>query len=278
MFEQMDGNLRVIGPSAKQATLEGFERLRAVLDLRDQVLNIDLWARSKDGIRVHVQGARVVYSLARGKREASLQQPHPFEEKAALKLTLEQRVGRHAGRPSRNGLLAEQGRAFFERELQSFIGQFSLNELLGNREKIDGLLLLARDKIRSEFSAQANQHAAEFGLQLHWVDIGTWMLDDSARSLVAQAAPPAEELALSGSPIQEGRNEELARLAERIVPEQSLSSDIGTISQAIAGGLQNFKNIFEEIRNQSAELQGDQQLDAVLRFLSILTKRHGKQN
>jgi hypothetical protein len=277
LFEQMDGSARVIGPSAKASTLQGFERLRAVLDLRDQVLNMDLWARSKDGIRVRVQGARVVYSLARGKREASLQLPHPFEEQAALKLALEQRVERGIGKPNRGSLLAEQGQAFFERELQTFIGQFNLAELLGNREKMDSQLLLARDKIRADFNSSANMHAVEFGLQLHWVDIGTWMLDDSTRSLLAQQAPDISEED-SSRPIQQGRAEELRRLAEQVIPEENLSTDIGNITQSIAGALQNFKNIFEEIRGQSAELRGDQQLDAVLRFLSILTKRAGKQN
>ena len=131
--ERPDGSARVLGPSPRPALLGGFERLRAVLHLKEQVLTLNVWARSRDGIRVRVEGARLVYSLLRGKREPSLQQPYPFDTKAAPDLVYGQRGEQSARRSTKlasGNLVAEQGQVLFERELQEFIGQFTLGYLL----------------------------------------------------------------------------------------------------------------------------------------------------
>ena len=75
VVESSAGQLRAIGPSGKLQTLESYERIRALVDLRDQVVGVNLSARTQDGVRIRVEGARLVYSVARGKEEPSLARP-----------------------------------------------------------------------------------------------------------------------------------------------------------------------------------------------------------
>ncbi len=271
--EYSDGSTRVLGPSQRPALLDGFERLRAVLHLKEQVLTLNLWARSRDGIRVRVEGARLVYSLLRSKSEPSLQQPYPFDEKAALSLVYGQRVEQSARRVVKlsgsGGLVAEQGQAFFERQLQEFIGQFTLGELLAgpnedSSQEFSGHLFLARDKLREAFVARSQEPAAALGLQIHWIDIGTWKLDERARAAIA-GSENATEI------ISQDQEDELARLVEQLLPDNLEKFGEAWIDE----GLSNFAKLFGELRDEYEELKNESepQLESVIRFLNLLTKQ-----
>ncbi len=88
LFEKPNGQPRVIGPTVKgKANLEGFERFREAIDLRDQYTDpMAVKSRSLDGIPVTAQDVRLLFSVARGNQERSAMNPHPFSEKAIEKL------------------------------------------------------------------------------------------------------------------------------------------------------------------------------------------------
>ena len=268
--ERVDGSARVMGPSSRPVLLDGFERLRTVLHLKEQVLTLNLWARSRDGIRVRVEGARLVFSLLRGKREPTLQQPYPLDSKSAMDLVYGQLVEQSARRglkASGANLVAEQGQAFFERQLQEFIGQFTLSELLAgpledSTEGLSGKLLLARDKLREAFINRSQEAAAGLGLQISWIDIGTWKLDERARSALGDHE---DSVQISG---HEG---ELANLIDQLLPD-----DLQQIGAAwINDALLNFAKLFVDLRDQYEELKNEfePQLASVIRFLNLLTKQ-----
>jgi len=268
--ERTDGTTQVHGPSQKPILLDGFERLRTVLHLKEQVLTLNLWARSRDGIRVRVEGARLVFSLLRGKREPTLQQPHPLDAKSAMDLVYGQLVEQSARRglsAAGVNLVAEQGQVFFERQLQEFIGQFTLSELLagpleGSAEGLSGKLLLARDKLHEAFLDRTREAAADLGLQIHWMDIGTWKLDQRARSALAGHN---DDVQISG---QEG---ELAILIDQLLPDNLRQIGAARINEALL----NFTKLFANLRDQYEELKNESepQLESVIRFLNLLTKQ-----
>lgn len=301
VIERTDGSARVLGTSARPVLLDGFERLRTVLHLKEQVLTLNLWARSRDGIRVRVEGARLIFSLLRSKREPSLQQPYPFDANAALDLVIGQCVeasAHHQVMLENSDLVADQGRAFFERQMQDFIGQFNFGELLAGSpltpgpspalkerggkasDKITGQkagqpetstppfdailssnLLLARDKLREAFLVHTQEPAAAFGLQINWIDIGTWKLDDRARTALAGQAG-----------VQTAQHEdELAQLIDQLLPEKLQQSGEAWVYDALV----NFARFFEELRDEYAELQNESepQMEAVIRFLNLLTRQ-----
>ena len=82
LFEKPDGRPHVIGPTVKgNVTLEGFERFRRVIDLRDQYTDpqkpVDVRSRSLDGIPVETKDVQFVYSIWRDRKPRTKEAPHP---------------------------------------------------------------------------------------------------------------------------------------------------------------------------------------------------------
>ncbi len=90
----------------------GFERLRRILDLRQQHLEFDLHARTRDGVRLVFPKVRAVYSLRPAAVEPTPDCPYPRDEQAIRKL-LASEGGR--ARSLHDGLPLGQGHAVQER-------------------------------------------------------------------------------------------------------------------------------------------------------------------
>jgi hypothetical protein len=95
LFERPDGRPHVIGPTVKgKATLEGFERFRQALDLRDQYTDpqdpLDVKSRSLDGIPISAKDVRLVFSIWREGKPPTAESPHPFSEEAVKALVYDQ--------------------------------------------------------------------------------------------------------------------------------------------------------------------------------------------
>ncbi|MBN2118164.1 MAG: hypothetical protein JW730_16435 [Anaerolineales bacterium] len=91
LFEKPDGTPCVIGPTALEprgrAILEGFERFRQAIDIRDQYVDLDsksqsVKSRSLDGIEVTATDVRLMFSIYRGGVKPSAEQPYPFGREA----------------------------------------------------------------------------------------------------------------------------------------------------------------------------------------------------
>ena len=68
---------RVVPPEPKWQTMKGYERVRRILDLRDQHLRFDVALRTRDGVPLVFHDVRLVYSIQREKQDATLQEPYP---------------------------------------------------------------------------------------------------------------------------------------------------------------------------------------------------------
>lgn len=290
VVESSAGQLRAIGPSGKLQILESYERIRALVDLRDQVVGVNLSARTQDGVRISVEGARLVYSIARGKEEPSLGRPYPFSKQAALRLvrfgnsnkSQAQRYNDDLARP-----VGEQGQEFFERELQRFIGKIWMSEFLsqeGNTEVGEAggpSLLLAREKIRNQFVEAIRGPAIELGLELHWIDIGAWKTDELAQEILEDYQQGLiDNIPYSGKEIAaEHRSEELNRLFAELLPEdfeQELRSDSKAASTKMLAG---FFGLLDGLRLRYGMLmdEDEERLEVLLRFLRVLSKRAEKE-
>lgn len=281
VFENAQAQPRVMAPSERAQRISGFERLRTVLDLRDQVLNLDLWARSRDGVRVQIEGARVVYSVQRGEQESSLGAPHPFQRQAALRLVYEQRVDapRAGGREA--SPLTSSGQRFFAQQLQDYVAQFNLGELIATPDSQDtasgAQLFLARDRIRLQFMSRVALAAEELGLQLHWMDIGTWTLPRPAQELLAAHQDDLEPAPVAANPYQDSRQAQLLRLYESL-PIWRL--DLADANQALREAINGYAGLFNQLLGRFEEIRGEDELhfDAVRRFLDVVSARLGGQS
>jgi hypothetical protein len=98
LFEKPDGTPHVIGPTGKEkggkATLEGFERFRQAIDIRDHYVDLrdqddkspSVKGRSLDGIPITATDVRLMFSIHRNGKKTSAEEPYPFSPKAIEKL------------------------------------------------------------------------------------------------------------------------------------------------------------------------------------------------
>jgi hypothetical protein len=94
LFEKPDGTPHVIGPTGREpggrATLEGFERFRVAIDLRDHYIELrdqdnrssSVKSRSRDGIPITATDVRFMFSVYRDNKEPTSELPYPFSKKA----------------------------------------------------------------------------------------------------------------------------------------------------------------------------------------------------
>jgi len=95
LFEKSDGTPRVIGPTGKEpdgkATLEGFERFRQAIDIRDHYVDLrdqdprsqSVKSRSRDGMPITATDVRLMFSVHRGKNvKPTSDFPYPFSMEA----------------------------------------------------------------------------------------------------------------------------------------------------------------------------------------------------
>ena len=94
LFERPDGTPRIIGPTGKEpggrATLEGFERFRQAIDIRDHYVDLrdqdskspSVSSRSRDGIPITATDVRLMFSIYRGGLKPSSEMPYPFSPEA----------------------------------------------------------------------------------------------------------------------------------------------------------------------------------------------------
>lgn len=203
LFEDRSGVARVLGPTVNQpgvmAWLDGFERLRSMIDLRDQREEFDIPGRSQDGIRVTAKNIQVVYSVFRDHQQPTYERPYPFEDPNAI----ENLVYRQ-GRGPWTIALAVQIRG----ELFDFFAKHPLNEFLSLIEtpeirniirqeidllrnaqrltgtveeieevtpgRIQGLDFVPRPDITAGFYRSAEERGQARGTQIDWVGVGTW--------------------------------------------------------------------------------------------------------
>ena len=94
LFERPDGTPRIIGPTVKEprgrATLDGFERFRQAIDIRDNYVDLrdqdsksqSVSSRSRDGIPITATDVRLMFSIYRGGVKPSAETPYPFSREA----------------------------------------------------------------------------------------------------------------------------------------------------------------------------------------------------
>lgn len=123
VFERLDGNPHFIraGMSKKERTLQGFERLRRIIDVRDHTFHYDkITGRTKDGIKIEIQDVNLLFSIWRQSGNTSLNNPYPAHLRDLYWLTYQQ-----AGEHWTNAMIE-----LVEEHLQRFIQNHTFSEIL----------------------------------------------------------------------------------------------------------------------------------------------------
>jgi hypothetical protein len=222
VFETEDGIPKVYGsPRAADETtgpfIEGFERLRGVIDLRDQLGKVDeVRAVTRDGIEVYARDAQMLFRVYGGDQQRSLQNPYPFTKEGIRRLIYGQAV-KHEGQSNWVDLLPE----IVSREIRSFVSQHSIQDflalqpsrLLAEGEPVEegedqtnhsnSLIQIPRRQLTEHFHTdQLRERLRDQGLELAWVGVGTWEMRDDQQSSTPAETGPAKTLTATWRDLQ----------------------------------------------------------------------------
>lgn len=263
LVEGPDGH-RVIGPTGREphgmARLDGFERIRQCVDLRDQHGSQTVVARSRDGILISARDIRYMYSIARGQHVPSHANPYPFDEEAVLRqvYTQTRSTGKPAGEPDWKKSLPGKISSQIGRHLGGFISSYNVGEFLANigepemtqLDKVEETIAETSRRIAGggEPSSTLRLEPGKFiprtnisnlfqdvefakvqqkkGFQLHWIGVGTWDTPDTGiLENHLQAWMLSRENAQRGNPQKLQEIEDDARMQEllRMVQEMLAS-------------------------------------------------------
>jgi hypothetical protein len=185
VVEDIRGIPRVIGPTPS-TFIAGFERIRDVIDLRDQLRSVDeVRAVTRDGIEVWAREAQMVFRVFSGGKPRSLADPYPYSEEAVRRLAYGQAVTE--GGPRR---WTENLKDLISREIMAFVSGLTIEEFMalqpgptavedqrdkGQSSGRAGALHIPRRDLTERFhTPEARRRMQDEGLELAWVGVGTW--------------------------------------------------------------------------------------------------------
>lgn len=217
LFEKPDGTPHVIGPTGKEkggkATIDGFERFRQAIDIRDHYVDLSVKSRSLDGIPINASDVRLMFSVNRDGKKPSTEEPYPFNPKSIEKLVYSagSKVTPDQADPSAFefswtnnmlGLIRGKLSGFMsERNLTVYLASIGQPEFEKAKQREDIITRQEREitppteeapkgkevKPPPEFTPRYKitdlftQFAEDFtkttrdrGVELHWIGVGTW--------------------------------------------------------------------------------------------------------
>lgn len=230
IFEDIDGRPRVYGPPADGRTpdaffIQGFERLRDVVDLRDQLRQVDeVQCETRDGIEVFARDVKMVFRIFGGDQRRKLSAPYPYTENGLRRLVYGQPV--QGGAASKwtdmlPKLLQDEIRKFVsERTIEEFLAlepmgvpteqEIGSTAPTGSSES-GRIFHIPRRSLTQLFHTQGvKERLKRLGLELDWVGVGTWEirdgqflssgLDPSAPNIISTAWRDMQRIRLYRSP------------------------------------------------------------------------------
>ena len=188
VFETIDGQPKIYGPTRERSEffIQGFERLREVIDLRDQLRQLDeVRTVTKDGIVVYARDVQIVFR-AYGGEQRTAGSPLPVETRSVLSLAYGGQVA-EPGLSHWTDTLPELARS----ELEAFVAGRTLEDFLAlpqqtsdRREAGPTHVHIPRRELTESFHTPARRsRLRELGLELVWLGVGTWEVrDDQIKS------------------------------------------------------------------------------------------------
>ncbi len=186
VFETAEGHPRVYGPSPRRF-VQGFERLRDIVDLRDQMRPVEeVRTTTRDGVEVCARDVQMMFRVYGGGRPRGLSDPYPFTDEAVRHLVYAQKVDEH-GLERWTDALPDLIRS----EISSFVSGLTLEEFLALQPAADDDLRpsspaafhIPRRRLTERFHTDELRHRLQLaGLELAWVGVGTWEVAPAGRS------------------------------------------------------------------------------------------------
>lgn len=182
--------------------IEGFERLRSVIDLRDQFEDLTVKARTRDGINVEIKDVHYVFSVYRDQQQPTLSRPYPFKKTAIENLVFGQSK-QHWSNTMKELIKRNLIEFISERTLSEFLATINIPELEQQIEEemrlqqdadelagVEGVEIngnyappnfTPRTKLTDifyDFTSNFTKIAEKIGVEMRWIGVGTWVTPD----------------------------------------------------------------------------------------------------
>lgn len=173
-----------------------YDRLRSIIDLRDQQEKFDVRGRSRDGVHLEAHDVQVVYRVNRNGQQPRLKVPYPFSADAVRRLVYGQGHG-----PWQTAMAVA-----IQAEFRDFLGSHTLEQFLamidapdnlrsngdvettrlaGTRRSVAGQTgrvgdeqkksrFVSRNMLTDRFYQANIEHGPNRGIELEWIGVGTW--------------------------------------------------------------------------------------------------------
>ncbi|HEY5572917.1 MAG TPA: SPFH domain-containing protein [Anaerolineales bacterium] len=249
--------------------LEGFDRLRSVIDLRDQVVSLNVFGRTRDGIQVRAENVRLVFSVYRGNKEPTLEHPYPFEKDAVETLvydnppqnwamTMESLIrtelGNFIAEHTLGEFLAAINTPEIEEQVQEHVAlQEEANQLAGveatpSVEALTPPPFVPRTRMIDpfyDFTSRFSKKARSQGVELRWIGVGTWVTPD-------EIIPARHQNAwrITSENIARGSDEAMHRVQE----ESRLRELVSLVKEVPLKAFKQLENDDSEPRNKMRKL------------------------
>jgi hypothetical protein len=185
VFETAEGHPRVYGPAPRRF-VQGFERLRDVVDLRDQMRPVEeVRSTTRDGVEVFARDVQMMFRVYGGGQPRGLRDPYPFTEEAVRRLVYAQVIGDH-GLERWTDALPDIIRS----EIGGFVSGLTLEGFLALQPTSDdarpsspAAFHIPRRRLTEQLHTdELRQRLQQAGLELAWVGVGTWEIAAAGRS------------------------------------------------------------------------------------------------
>ncbi len=188
--------------------IEGFTRLRDVVDLRDRHSKLDeIMAITREGIEVYARDVQVVFRVYSGGQKRTLENPYPFDERGVRRLVYGQPVTQK-GTSRWESILP----SIVKREIRDFVAQRKVEDFLamqpfriledeahiaeGDAAENGGpeSSTSRRDLTERFHTEEREARLRDHGLESSWVGVGAWEVRDERRSHPGEGIGPGKTL------------------------------------------------------------------------------------
>jgi hypothetical protein len=254
VVETIDGRPVVYGTGDKHF-LSGFETVRDVVDLRDQIRREDeVLAETKDGVEVYARDVQIVFRVHSGGQVRSLTNPFPYSPTAIRHLVYSTAVTEKG--PSKwDDALPGRVKAV----IRNFVSRLTIQEFIALQPELKILQEdayqpdsdpsdahseggdVARRRLTGYFwNPETLEHLKQVGLDLVWVGVGAWEVRDESYSEALKRGPRetlidtwrnVQKVQVQNEPAylqrkqQNSREQTLARLYESLITEWEKQPD-----------------------------------------------------
>ncbi|MGD8603075.1 MAG: hypothetical protein PVF49_00745 [Anaerolineales bacterium] len=299
VVETADGHPIVYG-TGDNHFLPGFETLRDVVDLRDQIRREDeVLAETKDGVEVYARDVQMVFRVHSGGQLRSLSNPFPYSPAAIRHLVYSAAVTERG--PSKwDDALPGRVKAV----IRNFVNRLTIEEFIALQPELQILGQdsyqpdsdlppsrtteggdVARRRLTSYFwNPRTLAQLEQAGLELVWVGVGAWEVRDESYSETLKRGPRetlidtwrnVQKLQLQKDPAflsrkqEESRQQTLSSLLTALISEWEQQPDSSKCWYLTYRLKQSFETMQASLAHQEA-LQLPPDFEAVVEHLTQL--------